>query len=322
MKLRGIDFGPVCGASGVTNFFNQGWPQHKLFKIFPGFDFSGMTFTAKTMTLDKRPGNMPLSGDLQPSELMPKSIYVNLQMFLNGHVLNAVGLSGPGSESLFNDGRWQNFTKPFFLSFMPVSGNEQSRLEEARKFVELAKKYLPKFKAPVALQVNFSCPNVEHEIKNFEREVGETLEILSDLNIPLVPKFSITLNPEVAMRICSKDWCDGICISNTIPWGEILNKVDWQRITGHKDSPLQQFGGGGLSGKTLLPLVVDWVKEIRSLGFTKPINAGGGILKIKDVDKLFDAGANSIFVGSVAIIRPWRVKAIINRANKLAINTE
>lgn len=317
MKLRGIDFGPVCGASGVTNFFNQGWPQHRFYKLLGGLDFEGMTFASKTMTLNARPGNMPMKGDLQPSELMPKSIYMNAKMFLNGHVLNAVGLSGPGSGALFKDGRWQKMTKPFFLSFMSVAGSVEERLQETKDFVVIAKKYLPDFKSPVALQVNFSCPNVDHKLDDLEKEVSETLFILKDLNIPLMPKFSVTLDPARALRMCSVEYCDGICISNTVPWGQMEDKINWNKITGHIKSPLEEFGGGGLSGETLLLLVEKWVKDIRTLGFTKAINAGGGILKKEDADMLFSAGADSIFLGSVAIIRWWRVGGIIKKCADL-----
>ena len=205
-------------------------------------------------------------------------------------------------------------SKPFFLSFMSVEKTKQDRLQEAQRFAEIAVKYIPQFKAPVALQVNFSCPNVSHKIDDLEFEVSETLKILNSLNIPLVPKFSITLSPEIIMRMCNTKYCDGICVSNTVPWGQMNEYINWKKITGYSDSPLQELGGGGLSGKVLLPLVVDWVKEIRALGFTKPINAGGGILSPEDVDDLFDAGADSVFIGTVAILRWWRIKGIIEKA--------
>ena len=50
MKLRGIEFGSVIGASGIQGFFGEGYPYHRYPKLlFPrSFKFDGMTFTAKT----------------------------------------------------------------------------------------------------------------------------------------------------------------------------------------------------------------------------------------------------------------------------------
>ena len=82
-------------------------------------------------------------------------------------------------------------------------------------------------------------------------------------------------------------------------------------------SPLAHLGGGGLSGKPLLPIVAEWVLNARKLGIEKPINAGGGILSPDDVDVLKSAGASSVSVSSAAILRGWRVKKIIRRANEI-----
>jgi len=59
------------------------------------------------------------------------------------------------------------------------------------------------------------------------------------------------------------------------------------------------------------------VREIRYIGFKKAINAGGGVFRPRDVNRLIDAGADSVALGTVAMLRPWRVKKIIARAYHL-----
>jgi imidazole glycerol phosphate synthase subunit HisF len=66
--------------------------------------------------------------------------------------------------------------------------------------------------------------------------------------------------------------------------------------------------------------VADWVAAARATGICKPINAGGGILSARDALTLLDAGADSVFIGSAAILRPWRVAGIIRRARAAASN--
>lgn len=313
MKLRGIEFGSVWGQSGVQNFFGEGYPFHKFWKPF-GLDFSGMTFVAKTTTVHPRIGNMPLGKDgATPIEWLPKCVVVKP---IQGVALNAVGLSGPGLEKLLDTGHWQKRRLPFMISYMSVADTADERLKETKAFVDLLKPRLSEFRSPFAVQRNRSCPNVglkQVSEENFVKEAWEDLDILADLNVPIVDKYSVTTSPETVLLIARHPAVDGICVSNTIPWGKLPDKIDWDGLFGTKESPLQKFGGGGLSGWPLLSLTADWVKKARAIGLDKPIAAGGGILKPADVDVLYEAGANAVCVGSVAMLRPWRVARIIER---------
>ncbi len=311
MQLRGIDFGHVLDASGVRGFFGEGYPHHRpLRKI--GLDFTGATFVAKTTTLCARTGNMPLRTDLAPRELKPKCIIVKP---FDGVVLNAVGLSGPGAEALLADGRWQQRTSPFFLSFMSVAPNEEERRGELKAFVRLLRRYITEFHAPIGLQLNFSCPNVGVQTDHLIQEITTALTAADTLGIPLMPKLAVTIPLEVALKVAHHPACDALCISNTIPWGAMPDRINWKKLFGSATSPLEKFGGGGLSGAPLLPLVFEWVTNARAAGLTCPLNAGGGILAPNDAEALFDAGADSVFIGSMAILRPWRVRATIRHAS-------
>ena len=232
-------------------------------------------------------------------------------------MLNAVGLSGPGADALFQRGIWQEMTKPFFLSFMSVAETAEERVAELEMFVWLFKKYLPYFRAKVGLQVNYSCPNIGLDPGKITTEAKEGLTIASSLGIPLVPKFNVVAPVEAIIEISENSNCDAICVSNTIPWGKLPNVIDWKGLFGSDISPLAKFGGGGLSGAPLLPITSDWVIRARKAGLKKPINFGGGILSEKDLDGLPLQPNDSIFIGSVASLRPLRVKGIIRKAHLL-----
>jgi len=318
MILRGIDFGSVLDASGVRGFFGGGYWFHKLFRT----DFSGSTFVAKTTTLEPRKGNMPIDGNGDPLELCPDCIIAKPA---KGVVLNAVGLSGPGAKALLETGRWQERKEAFFISFMPVGKTKSERKTEVFEFLRMLSRYRKNFKAPVGLQINYSCPNVgSHHTKKemydseFLSEVFATMADAHDIfHLPTMAKFNILTPVEFAKELCKYSFCDAICVSNTIPWGALPNAIDWKGIFGANESPLASYGGGGLSGKPLLPLVADWVRKAREAGIVKPINAGGGILSEEDAKILYEAGASSVFIGSAAILRPWRVEEIIGYANAL-----
>ena len=312
MHLRGIDFGYVMNASGARNFFGDGYWFHP--KLLPfGLDYTGSTFVAKTTTLYYRGGNMSLHPiTLQPLERFPASIKVR---FANGSVLNAVGLSGFGVLDLLERGVWQLRRDPFFISFAAVRETAAERLYEWRRFVSLLEQHLRGFHALVGLEMNFTCPNTGVE-KPFVKEILAALDIAATLGIPLVVKLNVLMPPEIAMEIERHCACDAICQSNTIPWGQLPDQINWKKIFGRVDSPLKEYGGGGLSGPYLFPLVRSWIQEARRAGIKKPIIACGGIMSVECADMMFAAGASAIQLGSVSIVRPWRVKSIIRRANQ------
>lgn len=313
MRLRGIDYGPCLDASGVRGWFGEGYPYHHLLRPF-GLNFEGSTFVAKTTTMHARPGNMPLQEDgITPAEFRPRCIVVKP---FKGVVLNSVGLSGPGFKNLLDRYMWQIIKKPFFLSFMSVAGTPHERAAELTEFVRNLKRRLHELHDGVGLQINFSCPNTGLDPAELLDEVDMALDIAAELNIPIMPKFNILVPPIIACRIADHPACDAICVSNTIPFGKMADQINWRKLFGEK-SPLAHIGGGGLSGKPLLPLTAAWVRKARSIGIKKPMNAGGGILCPHDVDTLAMAGASSIFLGSIAILRGWRVAKTIRRAHEI-----
>jgi dihydroorotate dehydrogenase len=307
MKLRGIDFGHVLDASGARGWFGEG---HLFHPFIPGLNFEGSTFVAKTTTLNPNRGNANMRRDGLTARVFPqRAVKVNLR---EAAVMNAFGLPGPGLRVLLDQGRWQTRTAPFFLSFMAIAKSPEERLEEVRGFVRMLKPALPDFAAPIGLQVNFSCPNV-HADKYIE-DFAAHLQEYQELGIPVMVKLSAAQEVDLALRIAAIDGCDGLCVSNSIPWGSFPNLIDWKRLFGER-SPLEAFGGGGLSGAPIFPIVVDWVKKAVAAGLRKPLNAGGGITRASDVDVLVTAGARSIFVGSIAIVRGWRLQKTIQHAN-------
>lgn len=313
MKLRGEEWAPVFNASGARGFAGEGYWFHRPWWPL-GLRWSGAEFVAKTTTLLPRPGNMPLGKDYTPSELRPKCVVVKP---LKGVVLNSVGLSGPGAEALFRSWReaWPR-TRRGFISFMSVQDSPGGRLAEAEGFAKLFHDFaLQVGTLNVGLQVNFSCPNVSLPTDKLVSEVGEVLGAFDesrDCGVPVVAKFSAATPVADVVKACmDSSNCDGISVSNTIPWGKLPHAIPWRDLFGISESPLAHLGGGGLSGKPLLPIVKDWVFEARKLGFTKPIVAGGGILSKGDADVMLDVGADAVELGSVAILRPWRVAGII-----------
>ncbi|MFH1712370.1 MAG: hypothetical protein ABH846_04010 [Patescibacteria group bacterium] len=328
MILRAINFGPVWGASGVQNFTGEGYPFHHIAHLF-GLDFTGMTFVAKTTTLYQREGNMPLRGtSTTPQELLPRCIWVgdwkNLwRGFRKGMVLNSVGLTGPGAHTLLNKGEWGISGKPFFISFMSVAETKRERLDELKGFVRLVASYMQYncIRAPFGIQLNYSCPNVGVAHNDKLTEIEEAVKILNELSVPIAVKLSLTTSVEDMIKIASIDGVDCLVITNTIPFGQLPDEINWNRLFHTEVSPLyardSKFGVGGLSGKPLFTPLIKRCRDLRAAGWWGQLNAGGGVWYPEHVDMLFNSGVNGISIGSVAMLRPWRVQEIIRRAHEL-----
>lgn len=321
MRLRGIDFRPVMNASGAQGFFGEGYPFHKFWKWL-GLTWENCGFVAKTTTMEARlsptegKGNMALKKDgITPKAFCPKCIVVK---FRKGVVLNAVGLSGPGAPGLFCHGKWQRRRGDnFWLSFMPVQETVSDRLEETREFAALAGRCIGVFNAEVGLEMNFSCPNVGLDSSHLLQEVGQRLDVIGPMRTPIAVKLNALVPRRVAAEIAQHEECDAITMGNTIPWGQIPDRIDWKQLFGSDVSPLARLGGGGLSGWPLTPIVCDWIREARDCGLAKPIVACGGIDCVEAVHQVFNAGATGIQLGSVGILRPWRMRQIVRYANQI-----
>lgn len=318
VRLRGVDFAAIENGSGARGFFSEKeyWYHHALspWKAL-GMTFAGCGFVAKTTTFDPREGNMPRKEDgITPSEWKPKCIIVRP---LEGVMLNAVGLAGPGAPNLIERGTWQKRKDPHFISFMAVSDTVDSRLQEHKAMVGLLHKHKPEFNAPFGVEENISCPNVGKDPSLLVDEVGAMLDIVAPLNVPIRLKFNALVPPMAVARISKHPACDAITISNTIPWGLLPEKIDWEGLFGSEKSPLAHLGGGGLSGWPLRAIVCDWIQNARDCGLTKPTWVCGGIDSAWAVRQAKNATAHGVQVCSVAIQRPWRMRNIIRTAHEL-----
>lgn len=301
MKLKKVQFNNVFCSSGSRGIFNQGYWYSKF------LDYANCTFVSKTVTAFPQIGNMSIDDYGNPLQLKPKCIHVD---FVNSYVVNAVGLSNPGINTVINANIWQNIPEPFVISFMAVKETEIERRQEYIKFFDVIENTV--FKSPFAIEINLSCPNVQHHSSH-----NEIFSIVNDINInnPIIINLSVDFNPEFVESLSLHPNISAISLANTIKWGT-PNTLDWNKFG---KSPLEKFGGGGISGKPLLPLLISNLNKLKNHNITKPIIVGGGILSTDCIDKIIQASqyVKAIKLGTVCMLRPWRLKKIISYSNNI-----
>lgn len=323
MQLRGWTWPNVFNASGARGFHGEGYWWHEHMRPL-GLDYGGSCFVSKTATAKARKGNMPLNAFGAPRELIPSCIIVKP---LKGVVLNAVGLTNPGVMEVLGDVNDLAKREPrVMVSFAALGMNEAQEREEMLLLAgSLGQLVAYRAAGSVGLQLNISCPNMGvREEEHYAVRANRQLTFLQGLSrlgaVPILLKLNILTPTETALSLMSHPRCDGLVVSNSLPWGSYPQSINWKRLFGSDTSPLAHLGGGGLSGRPLLPLVVQWLLDLRlkSVGREtglKPIIAGGGVLSPEDARELIYVGAAAIELGSVSILRPWRVKKIIDYVN-------
>lgn len=315
MKLHGIDFGHVWDASGSRGFFGEGYWYQKVYGAFGIKPKRTGTFISKTGTIAPNAGNMPLKEDgITPRQLKPACIKVYWGSLAS---LNAVGLSNPGIPFLLERGLWQERDAPFMISFMPIQNRQAERYMEMHEFVGLVSRHLStdSWKSDFGIQLNLRCPNKQVSEANLVDEAIEMLSIVSALNRPVVLKFDSTLDVESALRLSHEKYCDAISISNAVRWNDIPLEVREAQF-GSTESPLEQLGGGAVSGTPILPLTIDWLERAKKTRFGCPLAVGGGIMTPNDAEQVIrlHPQVQAIELGTVRIHRPWRYDAIYDHA--------
>ena len=318
LKIRDVEFPHyVFMGPGLRGFFGEGYWFHSLIRLFFGVIWSGMNFVAKTTTFPKRRGNLELRADgYRMRRLFPRCILVH---WLSGHILNAVGLAGPGFLALLNIGYWQRRKDQWVFSFMAVGKTQGLRIQEYQDFVDSLKTRLPELLelgAQIILQLNLGCPNTDNPLETLRNEIFECLTIARETSLPLMVNFNAFVPAELLLELEQSGLVDCFWIANTVPYNiDHLGEV----IFGQEISPMRQRGfgaDGGISGPLCLRYTIAAVRAARKIGVKLPIIAGNGVQSIGAVKALIDAGASAIEIATAAILRPWGVKRIVGYANE------
>ncbi len=157
------------------------------------------------------------------------------------------------------------------------------------------------------------------DLKNGDPEqlvniVHKLLEDAAVQNTPVVVALSIFISPAIAVRIAEHPQCDAVMTLDEIPWKDFPQEAR----TVFFRTVLSPFGGesGNVSGKYVFPLAVEWIRQCRREGMQKPIIAGGGVLRVRDIDALAHAGASGIAISGAKKLRPWNVWRIVWEAQR------
>jgi dihydroorotate dehydrogenase (NAD+) catalytic subunit len=208
-------------------------------------------------------------------------------------MLNAIGLQNPGID------RWLDEDLPWLAergatTIVSVAG------DTAEDFAHVARR-LRGQPGVGAIEVNLSCPNVEHRGLVFaldEQASGEVIRgVRRVADVPVLAKLSADASDVVAVARAVVDaGADGLTLINTV-LGMAIDPV-----TG-----LVELANtyGGLSGPAIRPVAVRVVHQVHTALPDVPIVGCGGVRTVEDVVQFLRAGASAVAVGTGTFVDPF-----------------
>ncbi len=213
-------------------------------------------------------------------------------------LINAVGLSNPGVEATALEIR----TAKRVLKPKGVAVIASIFAESVWDFGTVAEKISEA--EPDLIEVNISCPNVEHEFGQFfcatpYVAAQVTRRVKQCTKIPIIVKLSPNEADiaEIAKAVVSAG-ADAISAINTLGPGMVLDI--------ESRAPVISNRVGGISGPAIHPIAVRCVYDIARV-VRVPIIGIGGNTTARDAIEMIIAGAHGVGIGSAIYSRGLRV---------------
>ncbi|MDO9464095.1 MAG: dihydroorotate dehydrogenase [bacterium] len=265
INIAGIKMkNPIITASGT---FGYGLEYSQLIDIKK---FGAIV--TKTITLEPRIGNP-----------QPRIVEVV------GGMLNSIGLQNPGAKVFIEEKlpKLKEYGVPIIAN---ISGSKEA------EFVKLADLF--KDIGLSGLELNISCPNVEHA-GLFAQDADTTYKLVRKVrkvtSLPLIVKLTPNVTDITLIARAAEDGgADAISLINTL----IGMSIDIQT-----KRPKLANVIGGLSGPAVKPVALRMVYEV-SKKVRIPVIGMGGIMTSDDAIEFLLTGASAVAIGTANFVNP------------------
>jgi dihydroorotate dehydrogenase (NAD+) catalytic subunit len=272
LKVRIADMtfkNPIWTASGTFGYGQE-------FEDFLDLEQVGAVVT-KTVTLQPREGNPP-----------PRTVETPSGM------LNSIGLENKGVS---------HFKKEYLPFLKKLGTRVVVSIAGATKeeFVKCCEE-LTGSTSPDAIELNLSCPNVEHKgagTSLFSQDPEATEKIISAVRKKTKRALIAKLTPNVTdiaviAKAAEAGGADAVSLVNTY-YGMAVDIEEWKPVLGNVT--------GGLSGPAIKPMALKAVWDV-SRKVKIPVIGIGGIMTGLDAAEFMLCGASAVQVGTVNFVDP------------------
>ncbi|WP_422393070.1 dihydroorotate dehydrogenase [Neomoorella humiferrea] len=224
-------------------------------------------------------------------------------------ILNAVGLQNPGVEAFIQDilPRLKKYDIPVIANIVGHKVDE---------YVYVARR-LSEVNGIAGLELNASCPNVEHGGLSFGTDPGILHRLVASVrkvtNHPLIVKLTPNVTDiTVVARAAEEAGADALSLINTLKGMSIdiyTRRPKLGNIT------------GGLSGPAVRPVAVCMVWQV-ARAVSIPVIGMGGIITAEDAVEFILAGARAVSLGTANFVNPQAPLEVIRGLRQYLIENK
>ncbi len=224
---------------------------------------------------------------------------------VNGGMLNAIGLQGPGVEKFLHSAEYMPFLRTTGAAvIVNIWGKTIEQYREVAERLEADRAGI------AALEINISCPNVKEGGAAFGTDLKLAAEVVAEVrkatSLPLITKLSPNVTNIADFARCVVDaGSDMVSLINTIT-GMAID------INTRRPKIANLFGG--LSGPAVKPVAVRMVYQVAQ-AVKVPIIGMGGIMNGDDAVEFMLAGASAVAVGTAIFADPYAPIKVIEGIN-------
>ena len=214
-------------------------------------------------------------------------------------MLNSIGLENPGVDGFITEELpWLKTQGARVIA--NISGHTPDEFEEISK-------RLSETEGLTAVEVNVSCPNLDHGGMFFGTDPLLTAQVTKVVKkhcrVPLLVKLTpnVTDITEIA-KAAASEGADGLSLINTL-LGMAIDVKTRQPVIARQV--------GGLSGPAIKPVALRMVWQVAQ-ATDLPIIGMGGIVSAEDAIEFLLAGATAVAVGAGNLVNPYCIPEIID----------
>jgi len=208
-------------------------------------------------------------------------------------MLNAIGLQNPGIDA------WLEHDLPWLQrkGAKVVASIAGKTVEDFREVARRMRRHA----SIVAIEVNLSCPNVDHRGLVFACSPRDSAEVITavrrEADVPVLAKLTSDVTDIVAIaKAVVGAGADGLTLINTL-----LGMA----IDPDTGRPGLYNTYGGLSGPAIRPIAIRNVHQVHQALPDVPILGCGGVRTVTDVVQFLRAGASAVSVGTATFVDPF-----------------
>lgn len=206
-------------------------------------------------------------------------------------MLNCIGLQNPGVQA-FIENELPRLEREGAVVIANIAGDTFKDYIDAVELISETSVQL--------IEVNVSCPNVQHGGAAF----GVDPKIVKELTLELKKHSKKPIIIKLSPNVTDITQIAGAAIEGGADGLSLINTLSGMRINIKTKRPLLSINAGGFSGAAIFPVALRMVWQVKKAYPSIPIIGMGGVSSTEDAVEMMMAGADAVGIGTAMFQNP------------------